>query len=115
MLSVRLVQDEVEIISEIDPDIPKVIYGDELRLKQIIINFVNNAIKFTKKGSVTITVNKLSESKDTIKIKIGVIDTGIGISEEGITKLFKEFSGRPINVQEVWGDRSWFNDIQETY
>ncbi len=83
---------EVEILSEIDSNVPSILYGDELRLKQIIINFVNNAVKFTKKGSVTIEVKILLDKADTIKLKIGVIDTGIGISKEGITKLFKEFS-----------------------
>jgi CheY-like chemotaxis protein len=92
MLSVRVVKNEVQLIADIDPEVPKMLYGDALRLKQIIINFVNNAIKFTKKGSVTIAIKILKNQTDKIKLKIEVIDTGIGISEIGLTKLFKEFS-----------------------
>jgi signal transduction histidine kinase/CheY-like chemotaxis protein len=92
MLSVRVVKNEVKLIADIDPEVPKTLYGDALRLKQIIINFVNNAIKFTKKGSVTIAIQILKNQADEIKLKIEVIDTGIGISEIGLTKLFQEFS-----------------------
>lgn len=92
MLGVRVVKEEVTLSSEIDPELPNELFGDELRLKQILINLVNNAIKFTKKGHVKIVVKILNEDSDTIKLRIEVIDTGIGISKEGIKKLFNEFS-----------------------
>ena len=92
MLGVRVMNNEVKLISEINPDIPATLYGDELRLKQIILNFVNNAIKFTKKGNIKIMVDRLSDTSDKIKLKVKVIDTGIGISKSGQEKLFQEFS-----------------------
>jgi len=92
ILGGRVIKEGVEVLSEIDPNLPEELFGDELRLKQIILNLVNNAIKFTKKGHVSIVAKVLNEDLDTIQLKIEVIDTGIGISEEGIKRLFKEFS-----------------------
>lgn len=92
ILGGRIIKEEVKVLSEIDPNLPKELFGDELRLKQIILNLVNNAIKFTKKGHVSIVAKVLNEDSNIIRLKIEVIDTGIGISEEGIKRLFKEFS-----------------------
>ncbi len=103
MLGVRVVKENVELLAEVDSELPEELFGDELRLKQIIINLVNNAIKFTKKGCVSIVVKILNEDSDTIKLRIEVIDTGIGISEEGIKKLFKEFSQTEESMYRKFG------------
>jgi signal transduction histidine kinase len=66
--------------------------GDPLRLKQVIINLVSNAIKFTKDGIIEIKCDLLSESDETVKMRISVIDNGIGISAKDSEKLFKSFS-----------------------
>ena len=73
-------------------NIPQFIKGDPVRLNQIILNLINNAIKFTEKGSVEVFVSKISENTNKIKLHFKIIDTGIGISKEGQKKLFKEFS-----------------------
>ncbi len=76
----------------IDKNIPASLIGDPYRLNQIITNLVNNAIKFTEKGSVSITVQILEKKSEDIRLMLKVTDTGIGISEKGKKKLFKEFS-----------------------
>lgn len=73
-----------------DPSIPATLYGDATRLKQIIINLLTNAIKYTKEGSFDFKVNSLIQ-KDTCRLIISVEDTGIGIKEENINKLFNKF------------------------
>ncbi|MCF8303540.1 MAG: response regulator [Bacteroidales bacterium] len=78
--------------SSISDDIPEVLIGDPTRLKQILINFINNAIKFTNDGYVEVKVELMDKTKDEVVIKGIVNDTGIGISQEGQKKLFKIFS-----------------------
>jgi len=75
----------------IDDAIPNVLVGDEKRIRQILINLVNNALKFTEKGSISIDVTQKKIDNNNIIIKISVTDTGIGISEENIKKLFASF------------------------
>lgn len=72
--------------------IPTHLKGDSNRLQQILNNLINNAIKFTKKGKVSISVEKNTEYDNNIELKFAVIDTGIGISDENKNKLFKIFS-----------------------
>ncbi len=103
MLGVRVLKEDVDLFADIDPAIPEELLGDELRLKQIIINLVNNAIKFTKKGFVSIVVKIVKEDSDTIKLRIEVIDTGIGISKDGVKKLFKEFSQAEQSMYRKFG------------
>nr|WP_319999554.1 response regulator [uncultured Draconibacterium sp.] len=83
----------IPINVNIDKNIPDVLIGDPYRLNQIVANLVNNALKFTEKGSVNINVEVLHQEDDRkVELIYKVIDTGIGISEEGKNKLFKEFS-----------------------
>ena len=82
----------LEFIIHSDVDLSAEIVGDDLRLKQVLLNLCNNAFKYTKKGSVTLKIEKISESKTIIKYKFSIIDTGIGISEDNIQHLFKPFS-----------------------
>ena len=74
-----------------DAGIPKLLHGDEIRLKQIITNILTNAVKYTEKGSVTFTVTYEKNGEDSIILKVSVSDTGIGIKPEDIPKLFSEF------------------------
>ena len=88
---------------KIDTSVPTFIVGDSLRLKQIFINLVNNAIKFTEKGSVVLEVSTVSNDGNTVKLNFNVIDTGIGVSEQGKTKLFKEFSQTDASISRKHG------------
>ena len=78
---------------DIDREIPTVLHGDEIRIKQVITNILSNAVKYTKEGSITFHAGfeKLPDGSDSIMLKISVADTGIGIKPEDMDKLFKAF------------------------
>lgn len=76
----------------IDPSIPNEVYGDPVRIRQILLNFISNAIKFTSTGYIKIKMEALEQTESNIKIKLSVEDTGIGIPPEKFDKLFKAFS-----------------------
>lgn len=80
-----------ELVCNIDPDIPDNIIGDPLRLRQILINLLNNAIKFTQNGTITLNIIKLDLIEEQIRIKFEVKDTGIGISKENAETLFDSY------------------------
>lgn len=90
-IRVRLIESEVEFRMEIDPTIPRVLIGDSLRIKQILLNIIGNAVKFTKKGYILLRVFWNQDCEDT-NIIFEVQDTGIGIRQSDIGKLFKSFS-----------------------
>ena len=78
---------------DIDQNIPMVLHGDEIRIKQVIINILSNAVKYTKEGYVTFSAKakKLEDKQDSIILRISVTDTGIGIKPEDLDKLFTPF------------------------
>ncbi|MDY2847958.1 MAG: ATP-binding protein [Oscillospiraceae bacterium] len=80
----------IEVIVKCDPDIPVGLVGDELRIRQVMINLVTNAIKFTSRGCVVIRVSQTKHDYG-INLSVAVTDTGIGISPEGLEKLFNSF------------------------
>ncbi len=92
LLDIKAKGKGIRLVTSIDKRIPDELFGDYIRLKQIIINLSNNAIKYTKEGSVTIQLDLISSKSNSCKIKFSIIDTGIGISEENKMKLFKAFS-----------------------
>jgi len=81
----------LELIADLDPTLPAAVHGDPLRLQQILLNFLSNAVKFTEKGRVLLRV-KLTERQDTkVMLRFEVEDTGIGIDPELIPRLFTSF------------------------
>ena len=82
----------IEILSFQDPNIPFEVVGDPVRLRQVMKIFTDNALKFTEKGEVRIEAHFLEWDNETVKLRFNVCDTGIGISEEGMKKLFTSFS-----------------------
>lgn len=81
---------KIEIMVHADPDIPCGLIGDEVRIRQIMINLMTNAVKFTNSGAVTLHVS-YSVQDYGINLKISVEDSGIGITDENLEKLFKSF------------------------
>ncbi len=77
---------------KIDPDIPQELTGDPLRLTQILTNLLGNALKFTDRGKVWLTVEKTQESEQIIKLKFEIGDTGIGIAKEQLDFIFESFN-----------------------
>lgn len=88
----RIGDKKVELKYDITPELPAKLYGDSLRVRQVIINIVNNAIKFTETGSVTLKIDVCDKNGDEIMLRFCVSDTGQGIKEEDIGKLFEAFS-----------------------
>ena len=80
-----------------------VFFADEARLKQVLINLMGNAIKFTEKGSVTLNVRINELGGDDLRIKFSVIDTGIGIAKENLGKLFEAFSQADTSITRRFG------------
>jgi two-component system CheB/CheR fusion protein len=81
----------VELLTEYDSTIPKLVIGDPLRLRQIILNLLSNAVKFTRQGKITLQISILKEEAETITIKFDLTDTGIGIAKEKLPHIFNSF------------------------
>ena len=81
----------LNLVTDVAPDIPHQLFGDEIRIRQIVLNLINNAVKYTEKGTVTLKVGCQREKEKRLLLEIAVIDTGIGIKEEDIGKLFNSF------------------------
>jgi len=103
LLSYKLQQKNLYLKLETSKDLPEIVNGDPLRTKQILINLVNNALKFTSGGGITISIELQESSINISNILIKVIDTGIGISEEGKQKLFKSFSQTDASTSRKYG------------
>ena len=86
----RLGEKPLELKINFDPNLPPVLYGDYTRLKQIILNLLTNAVKYTKKGYIEFKVNSVQQN-DICRLIISVEDSGIGIKQENISKLFSKF------------------------
>ncbi len=80
-----------------DKNLPSVLYGDDMRISQIIINLLTNAVKYTKSGTVSLSINEQSIEDDMITLYVEVADTGIGIKEEDQPKLFTSFERLDMN------------------
>lgn len=82
---------KISLAFDVDKDIPRTLYGDENRIKQIILNLISNGIKYTPKGSVSVSVGYEDEPDETITLTISVTDTGLGIPEEKIEHIFSDY------------------------
>ncbi|RKM62186.1 EAL domain-containing protein [Butyrivibrio sp. CB08] len=97
MVHIKAEQKVIDLIFDVDETIPDRMLGDEMRLRQIIVNVLNNAIKYTSKGSVTLKIKGERTFNDSILLRIDVIDTGIGIKPEDIDSLFDKFKRLDID------------------
>ena len=93
----------LELIFDISPTVPKFLNGDSLRLGQILINYGNNAVKFTEKGEVIISINVLEETEMDVLLKFSVSDTGVGIAPENKAKLFESFQQADTSTSRRYG------------
>ncbi len=92
MATERAKKKNLEFIVEIDPKLPKTMYGDDMRVKQVITNILTNAIKYTPQGSVKLEIRvNYFDTEDNVEFQVRVSDTGIGIRAEDMGKLFKSF------------------------
>ena len=81
----------LEFVADVDGNLPSIMWGDDIRVTQIIMNLLTNAVKYTERGKITFTIREEKREGDDIDLFISVKDTGIGIKEEDIDKLFESF------------------------
>lgn len=93
----------VELIISHDTNIPVLLFGDSLRIEQILLNLTNNAVKFTEVGEVVVSAKVIENKEDDYKIQFSVKDTGIGLSEEERDRLFKRFSQSDDSITRKYG------------
>ncbi|NGZ06860.1 MAG: PAS domain S-box protein [Magnetococcales bacterium] len=91
------------LVFQVDTDVPDGLIGDGMRLGQVLINLVNNAIKFTEKGVVRVVITRETAATDGIRLHFAVSDTGIGMSAEQLNKLFKAFSQADSSTSRKYG------------
>lgn len=105
LLSVNAHKKGVEVVYYVDKEVPEMLEGDEIKIRQILINFIGNAVKFTDVGEIFLEIKCKNKTAEYFEIEFSVSDTGIGMGEETIKNLFKPF---------VQGDLSYTKKYQGT-
>ena len=103
LFETKVQEKNLELIKIYDKNIPEILIGDPVRLHQIILNLVSNAVKFTSKGKITVSVTILSENEENVIIEFAISDTGIGIPEEKIETIFEIFQQASSGTSRLYG------------
>jgi len=103
LFETKIREKNLELDKEYDVRIPEVLVGDPVRLHQIILNLVSNAVKFTSMGRITVSARLLSEDDETVSIEFAVSDTGIGIEKSKINKIFENFQQATSGTSRLFG------------
>jgi PAS domain S-box-containing protein len=103
MLGLQAASKNLELIINVHPDIPERVIGDPQRIRQCLVNLLGNAIKFTRQGQVVIQVSHYGQRDDKLNLLFEVQDTGIGLSEAGMAKLFQPFSQADTSTTRKFG------------
>ncbi len=103
MFAQKVMDKGIELLISAAPNVPLVIQGDPLRLSQILINLINNAIKFTDSGEVVLWVTEVERDYNCLKLQFMVSDTGIGMTEEQKSRLFKSFTQADSSTTRKYG------------
>ncbi|MGA7595975.1 MAG: response regulator [Gallionella sp.] len=99
----RAHEKKLEFLMQTAPDVPPLLIGDPLRLSQVLINLAGNAVKFTQHGEVTVRVLRARETSDEIVLRFTVIDTGIGMTQQEIDRLFHPFTQADSSTTRKFG------------
>lgn len=103
MFETKIQEKNLLLVKEYDSKIPEVLIGDSVRLHQIILNLVSNAVKFTTIGKITLKTSLIKEDEETVAIEFAVIDTGIGIPENKIDHIFENFQQATSGTSRLYG------------
>jgi PAS domain S-box-containing protein len=103
LFETKIQEKNLKLAIEYDSNIPAVIVGDPIRLHQIILNLVSNAVKFTIKGKITVSVRLIDENLENVSIEFAVTDTGIGIPEDKIATIFDNFQQASSGTSRLYG------------
>ncbi|WP_320007265.1 transporter substrate-binding domain-containing protein [Maridesulfovibrio sp.] len=103
IVAIKAEEKGLEVLFHVASDVPNHLVGDPLRLGQVLINLTNNATKFTEEGDIVISVEKQEESEESVILAFSVIDSGIGMTEEQISKLFESFSQADDSTTRKYG------------
>jgi signal transduction histidine kinase/CheY-like chemotaxis protein len=102
-MAIKAIRKNINLITDLDTNIPKSLKGDPLRLKQVLLNLVSNAIKFTNKGQVVVSCSVSGKDDQGIEFVFRISDTGIGIHREHMERLFKSFSQVDSSITRKFG------------
>lgn len=103
IFSEKAAHKQLELLFDVSPNVPRHLYGDSLRLGQVLINLMNNAIKFTERGEVLLSLNLVERQNDDVILRFSVRDSGIGLTNEQQAKLFKSFSQADTSTTRKYG------------
>ena len=103
MVAVQAEEKGLVIQKEIDTSVPRAVRGDELRTRQVLLNLLNNAIKFTAKGTIKLEASLGKKKKDRLRLQFKITDTGIGIEPENLHPIFDEFTQADSSVTRKYG------------
>ncbi|MCB0192659.1 MAG: response regulator [Anaerolineae bacterium] len=103
LLVPRALEKQLELILNIDPDVPLGAEGDPLRIRQVLVNLIGNAIKFTDQGEIVVRVQKHTENGQTVILQCSVTDTGVGIPANKLEPIFESFSQADNSITRQFG------------
>jgi len=103
LFETKILEKNLKLVREYDKTIPQVLVGDPVRLHQIILNLVSNAVKFTTNGKITVSVKLKSEDEEKVTIEFSVTDTGIGIPENRLGTIFENFQQATSGTSRLYG------------
>jgi len=101
IMSVSAGEKELELCMAVEPDVPRMLIGDALRLQQVLVNLAGNAVKFTEKGEVSVLVQKMTAAPLTLRFRVR--DTGIGMNKEQLARLFSPFTQGDLSFTRRFG------------
>ena len=103
LIAQKAVEKNLELVFSVDPAVPRLLVGDPLRLGQVLVNYANNAVKFTERGEIAVLVQLLEESREDVLLYCAVRDTGIGLSPEQCAVLFQSFAQADTSTTRRYG------------
>ena len=103
VLALRASQKGIELFHDIDPDVPRVLRGDPTRLRQILVNLIGNAVKFTERGEICVRVERAERGEEIDQLRFSVRDTGCGIPADKLEAIFAAFSQADTSTTRKYG------------